>query len=117
MELQINRWIAGAVLALAPLVSSAQPGMSAYDVVQQTTDRVMAVVQEANNYADDDPERYFNELQVVLDDVVDFAYFSRSVMGGAVLFTVPCLPQAACDNSTQRKTGRPGHRSSHCREE
>ena len=81
MELQINRWIAGAVLALAPLVSSAQPGMSAYDVVQQTTDRVMAVVQEANNYADDDPERYFNELQVVLDDVVDFAYFSRSVMG------------------------------------
>ncbi len=69
------------MLALAPLVSLAQPGMSAYDVVQQTTDRVMAVVQEANSYADEDPERYFNELQVILDDVVDFAYFSRSVMG------------------------------------
>ena len=82
--LRLNNWIAAAGLFLAvsvPLPSGADSVQSAYDVVQQTTDRVMSVVQEADAYADDDPERYFSELQAVLDDVVDFAYFSRSVMG------------------------------------
>jgi phospholipid transport system substrate-binding protein len=91
MGLQLNNWSTGVGLVLtvlAPLSAAADPGLggqaglkSAYDVVELTTDRVMAVVQEANGYADDDPERYFRELQAVLDDVVDFAYFSRSVMG------------------------------------
>ena len=54
---------------------------SAYDVIELTTQRVMAVVEDAADYADKDPERYFSELQTVLDDVVDFAYFSRAVMG------------------------------------
>ena len=79
-----RRWLGPALALLALLgvpMASAQTGPSAYDVVQGTTDRVMAVVEDANGYADDDPERYFNELQGVLDDVVDFAYFSRSVMG------------------------------------
>lgn len=58
-----------------------RPGADAYDVVEKTTSRVMAVVQEANGYADEDPERYFRELQAVLDEVVDFGYFSRAVMG------------------------------------
>ena len=56
-------------------------GMDAYSVVENTTNRVMTVVQEANGYADKDPERYFRELQAVLDEVVDFGYFSRAVMG------------------------------------
>ncbi|MEP5764804.1 MAG: ABC transporter substrate-binding protein [Halieaceae bacterium] len=62
-------------------LTSASADNSAYDVVQLTTDRVMAVVDEANGYASEDPERYFQELQGVLDEVVDFAGFSRSVMG------------------------------------
>lgn len=74
-------------LCLVPVLFWALPsaaenaGHSAYDVVQDTTDRIMVVVEAAASYADDDPERYFTELQVILDDVVDFAYFSRSVMG------------------------------------
>jgi len=79
-------WGAAVVLAVTQLATlspawAEDPAPSAYDVVQSTTDRVMAIVQEANDYADEDPERYFSELQAVLDDVVDFAYFSRSVMG------------------------------------
>lgn len=58
-----------------------EAGQSAYDVIQETTDQIMVVVEAATEYADDDPERYFQELQTVLDEVVDFAYFSRSVMG------------------------------------
>jgi phospholipid transport system substrate-binding protein len=73
----LGGWL-GLILSVA---AAGDPGLSAYDVVQDTTDRVMALVKEANGYADDDPERYFRALQTVLDDVVDYGYFSRSVMG------------------------------------
>ncbi|MEM0955329.1 MAG: ABC transporter substrate-binding protein [Pseudomonadota bacterium] len=73
------------LLALFALCVGALPafaaGDSAYDVVDSTTQRVMTIVEEASGYADKDPERYFTELQAVLDEVVDFAYFSRAVMG------------------------------------
>lgn len=69
-----------ATLGTAPVAAQAE-GEDAYQVIERTTDQVMTLVQEANSYADEDPERYFNELQAVLDDVVDFAYFSRAVMG------------------------------------
>lgn len=54
---------------------------NAYDVIESTTSKVMSVVEEANGYADKDPDRYFRELQALLDEVVDFGYFSRAVMG------------------------------------
>jgi len=68
------------VVPAASGVAQEPPG-TAYDVVQETTERVMAVVDAAAAYADQDPERYFNELQGILDNVVDFSGFSRSVMG------------------------------------
>ncbi len=71
-------------LGMAPLASAVaeEPATpDAYQVIEHTTDQVMALVQEASSYADEDPERYFRELQAVLDEVVDFAYFSRAVMG------------------------------------
>jgi phospholipid transport system substrate-binding protein len=54
---------------------------SAYDVIENTTVEVMAVVDAADEYIDEDPERYYRELQVVLDGLVDYAGFSRAVMG------------------------------------
>jgi phospholipid transport system substrate-binding protein len=54
---------------------------SAYDVIENTTVEVMAVVDAASGYIDEDPERYYGELQVVLDGLVDYAGFSRAVMG------------------------------------
>ncbi len=69
-----------AVMLLASGKASANSS-DAFDLVEQTTDQIMAVVEEASSYADEDPERYFRELQSVLDDVVDFGYFSRAVMG------------------------------------
>jgi phospholipid transport system substrate-binding protein len=74
-----------ACLALAmagyPAGAVAAQERNAYEVIEHTTDRVMTVVEEANGYADEDPERYFSELQSVLDEVVDFSYFARAVMG------------------------------------
>jgi phospholipid transport system substrate-binding protein len=55
--------------------------MTAHDVVRDTSDRVMSVVTAAQDYADEDPERYYSEIQGILDPVVDFRGFARGVMG------------------------------------
>lgn len=54
---------------------------SAQQLVTSATDRVMVVVKAAPEYIDEDPERYYNELLVILDDVVDFSGFAKGVMG------------------------------------
>ena len=82
----MNRLIFAVWLSAVPTMSAFAANVgsqdsSAYDVIQVTTDQVMSMVREANDYADEDPERYFAELQGVLDGVVDFSGFSRSVMG------------------------------------
>ena len=50
-------------------------------VVREATDRIMAVVREAPDYFDEDPDRYFELIGVELDRVVDFRGFARGVMG------------------------------------
>lgn len=54
---------------------------TAHDVVSATTQQVMAVVVEASAYADEDPERYYQQVQAILDPVIDFRGFARNVMG------------------------------------
>ena len=68
-------------MVAAPTLSVAEAPPEPYQVIELTTDRVMTLVNEATAYADEDPERYFRELQLVLDDVVDYSGFSRGVMG------------------------------------
>lgn len=58
-----------------------QVPVTAYDTVEDTTHRVMAVVKEAPSYVEAEPDRYFQALQAVLDEVVDFSGFTRGVMG------------------------------------
>lgn len=69
------------MLALLAPLSHAADKPDVYTVVESNTERVMTVVRGASDYADEDPERYFSELEAVLNEVVDFAYFSRAVMG------------------------------------
>ena len=54
---------------------------AAYDLVQDTTVRVMEVVVAADDYVDSDPERYYGQIQDLLDPLIDFRGFARSVMG------------------------------------
>jgi phospholipid transport system substrate-binding protein len=54
---------------------------SAYVVVQNATVAVMEVVAAADEYADADPERYYQAVHEVLDPVIDYRGFARSVMG------------------------------------
>lgn len=71
-------WLLVLMMATA---ASAQANTTAHDVVRETTGQVMAVVEEAQGYVEDDPERYFDEIQSILDGVVDFRGFARGVMG------------------------------------
>jgi len=72
----------GLILAFLLGLSPAQAeDPTAHEVVRTATMEVMAVVAEAQEYVDDDPERYYAQVLAVLDPVVDFRGFARSVMG------------------------------------
>ena len=53
----------------------------AYDLVQDATVRVMDVVVAADAYVEADPERYYRQIQDLLDPLIDFRGFARTVMG------------------------------------
>ncbi len=68
-------------IARAELPAEEGAGVTAHEVVRQTTQQVMAAVQEAQDYAEEDPERYYATIQTILDPVIDFRGFARGVMG------------------------------------
>ena len=72
-------WFACVLLVTAAQVRAQEP--DAHEVVRAATEEVMAVVREARDYADEDPERYYQSVLAVLDPVVDFRGFARGVMG------------------------------------
>ena len=78
-------WLTGVVLAfgaaqlLAQEEAPANPGPG--EVVRTSTDIIMALVQEAPDYVDEDPQRYFDAIGTELDKVVDFRGFARGIMG------------------------------------
>lgn len=54
---------------------------SVFQLVEDTTAQVMQVVQEAESYVDDEPERYYAHVETILDPLIDYRGFARSVMG------------------------------------
>lgn len=52
-----------------------------YQVVQQTTEQVLAIIKDAKSYAQTDPKRFHSEVVGVMEKVVDFDDFARGVMG------------------------------------
>jgi phospholipid transport system substrate-binding protein len=73
-------WLVGLSLLVSGAWAQAPAG-TAHGIVDNATQQVMAVVMEASEYADEDPERYYQEVQAILDPVIDFRGFARSVMG------------------------------------
>lgn len=77
-------WLAAVALATAQAWAQSGAGATAptaHSVVDDATRRVMAVVEEAQAYAEGDPERYYRQVQEILDPVIDFRGFARGVMG------------------------------------
>src|SRR5210317_1620787 len=83
MSIRVNTaWLACCyLLALGAWAQQPAAQTPAHEVVQATTQQVMTVVVEAKDYAEEDPERYYTGIQAVLDPVIDYRGFARSVMG------------------------------------
>ena len=72
------------VWLIAPSVMAKASGpqsVSAYELVEETTVQVMEVVAGAEEYVDEEPERYFDQVQGLLDPLIDYRGFARQVMG------------------------------------
>lgn len=52
-----------------------------YDVVSDTTRRVTEVIESSREYVEEDPDRFYAQVQTIMDEVVDFDSFARGVMG------------------------------------
>jgi phospholipid transport system substrate-binding protein len=74
-------WLMTAQVFAQSELSAAPPGLTAHDIVRDVSGRVMLVAAAAREYADEDPLRYYEAVHEVLDPVVDFRGFARSVMG------------------------------------
>jgi phospholipid transport system substrate-binding protein len=66
---------------LVVLPAMAQAGLTAHQTVEKTTTRVKTLIDEASVYYEQEPERFYNEVFLILDDIVDFKGFARGVMG------------------------------------
>lgn len=79
---------AGIALASATGTSRAEdahapdPGsLSARAVLEDLTAQVLAVIDAARAYVDEDPQRYYDAVHEVLDPFVDYRGFARGIMG------------------------------------
>ena len=70
----------GGPFSIASAQTTAKTG-SAHEVVREATESVMSLVRMAPEYVDEDPERYYAQVQAILDPVIDFRGFARGVMG------------------------------------
>lgn len=84
----LNKSILGFLLVMAvsagaesAVPATAAANITAHDVVRQATDQVMSVIDAAQDYAAEDPERFYREIMTILDPVIDFRGFARGVMG------------------------------------
>lgn len=76
------RLFAGAAaLLMASLTQAATALNDPYQIVQQTTERVLAVIKDGKGYYEKDPARFNKQVEAVMNDVVDFDSFARGVMG------------------------------------
>ncbi len=76
-------WLFALCIGMSAAIAAEQPvqAMTAHQLVRDTTEQVMNAVADAESYADEDPERYYREVQSILDPVVDYRGFARGVMG------------------------------------
>jgi len=49
-------------------------------LVEQTTEQMLELIEEAKTYVDEDPERFYVAVEALLNPVIDFPRFARSVM-------------------------------------
>ena len=82
-------WSSLLTLLLLPLSALAEqedpfaPLRAAEALVEETSDAMMALIEESKSYAEEDPERFYAAIESLLNPLVDFPRFAKSVMGAA----------------------------------
>lgn len=61
--------------------SSELSGSAPHDKIAKTTEQLLVLIKEAKTYFDDEPERFYGELRTIINPLIDFKSFTRSVMG------------------------------------
>lgn len=71
------------LLLMLPAVGlqASEKTLSPHQVVETTTEKLIKVILGAKEYADAEPERFYAELELLIDPLIDFPSFTRSVMG------------------------------------
>jgi phospholipid transport system substrate-binding protein len=81
--------------------------LTAHETVIDTTNRVMSIILAAQQYYDEDPDRFYVEVESVLDDIVDFDSFAWGVMGEyASKSTYSKLPNAEAKKAFRERMKR-----------
>lgn len=69
---------------LVPIFSwaaTANDSQQISQMITQTSEKVMAIVEQAKSTAGNDPDPYYQQIENTLSPIVDFDYFARAVMG------------------------------------
>lgn len=68
------------LLAVLPLMANAAPGQSAHDLIQDTTNRMLADLQANKEKYKQDPQDFYAALNNIVGPVVDAEGISKSIM-------------------------------------
>ncbi|KIF62804.1 toluene tolerance protein [Pseudomonas fluorescens] len=68
------------LLAVLPLMANAAPGQSAHDLIQDTTNRMLADLQANKEKYKQDPQDFYAALNSIVGPVVDAEGISKSIM-------------------------------------
>ena len=73
-------FVATTAVLFAPCVTADMENPAPVEIIQASTDELIGAIEAARTYFDEDPERFYTQVQAILDPVIDFKSFSRSVM-------------------------------------
>ncbi|MEH6559052.1 MAG: ABC transporter substrate-binding protein [Oceanicoccus sp.] len=80
LTLALSALLAGTAMAESA-ASMPVPPEGPHAVVEKATKQVMEIITSAKGYYMTDPQRFYSEIESILDEMVDFDGFSRGVMG------------------------------------
>ena len=81
VKVMITSIVFGLLSLLATTAAIGNDSAGPTPIIESTTSQIMAIVGEAPEYFDTDPDRFYNEIGAVLNETIDWRGFARGVMG------------------------------------
>ena len=81
VRVMITSIMFGLLSLMVAAVATGNDSTGPTPIIEFTTTQIMAIVGEAPEYFDTDPDRFYNEIGAVLDETIDWRGFAKGVMG------------------------------------